>query len=1361
MRVAPQCSAETDNNLTTTQAKPLIRATRTMIVGVSRTWAGMKAIVILIALNGVLTVASSSTTLDRFHGILSTFYDVPINDGNEPVAEDTSDHGPALIAWLRRSKGSFFHPDLEIRKRDPTSTSSSPHYGIYAKDNIPANELLIEIPRSLMIQPGPPQVGERAVGYFANDENPDGGAVPYFGVITSKNKDGTYDLLVDGDDDEQTGLPADSISHEGFPINCATVRLLSHHLKLGEASTFAPYVRYLQSLPTKHLPTSWSEAGQARLLEVMGHNMEEYGGEPMLPPRSAFGWLEQDWLGRCGGADDPVEHLAYMLVMQRSWDDTLIPVYDIMSHRNGRWWNTNSDPIREGKSVRIRASRQIKAGEELYTSYNFCSDCGDRSINYGTPELLRDYGFVEQYPRRFVFHDQNMAFDIDIVYTSGGSPTKQTSLNWTNAYPVPDEEALHFLVQQVQRLKDLNATDFTIRSPDVPEVEWEVTTQYLEALVAAMESAIARAQSEGTEATKCSDDDETCNVASDRYPTLEDLEEDWSVVFHTCDAATAFSYDEWLPIEKIATSYQLLEFETNPTMNNDMCMSVDDVVKSCLSYRPHYHEMVVHFAAAYMSDIKRVIFIGGGDAMLLHEILKYPSLELVVGLELDQSVVRNSFKFFGTQPHWDKDIVQWWFGDVSTTLRLLPKHYFGTFDLVFVDLSAEDASGSITANSDLREAITMLPNPKNGILVQNAMPHFQSAQELFRYSAHLHYYGVPVICSQSLVVASNGVNLLRDPFHLHDVKTLYPLLQDTNVRYKIMRDFQETKNPVLCDVSRLASVVEKHVSSANNKRQGGGVLMTIEVENVSTLIDSLAEVNDLVAQAAVQLGLNVVSTTSSHLAGGDSSAVVLREGYIAIRCWSREKQYLAVDIHLWSKLEKHDLLKSSLLQALGVPLNGTTSSSSFRILAGGIADSKPLESTQSALNLQNVDSICSTSAAQVERKIGVTLGVAEFLNIATAESLELVDESSYVVAVLCGPRGTKCKSVNQVKMNKRVQHVLPLWTCSSIEGGVEFAPDGPDRLFACEKELLKYLQDSVDGFKIRAIVLDHASSYSMAQVVIRTFQNALHSKKFLSENIFVLAAVLHPSETWRKVFVDTFRDDIFDDEPVFGSVLQFQATPFPCEISVTASGNHQFLRNLTEFLAATEQRTGVPGTIESVRAGAFLWVEDFNAVGGTYSNQDYDLSDALLQWSSQRPLGLQTVARFELAEVLAKAPSQLLAALHQALSLVGIAVEPETHLYQQNVGVGCFLEAFWSSGSAILLWDGTTHVTANLFTRDQDQDDRWATILLGYLQYQLPSLRLASVDSFPRGLNRAILHPSPLPHERPMWAPVLAKGVGP
>ncbi len=49
---------------------------------------------------------------------------------------------------------------------------------------------------------------------------------------------------------------------------------------------------------------------------------------------------------------------------------------------------------------------------------------------------------------------------------------------------------------------------------------------------------------------------------------------------------------------------------------------------------------------------------------------------MVLGLELDQKVMRNSSEHFKTQPHFDDPRVQWWLGDVAKSLTLLPRSYF-------------------------------------------------------------------------------------------------------------------------------------------------------------------------------------------------------------------------------------------------------------------------------------------------------------------------------------------------------------------------------------------------------------------------------------------------------------------------------------------------------------------------------------------------------------------------------------------------------------------------------------------------------------------------------------------------------------
>ena len=81
-----------------------------------------------------------------------------------------------------------------------------------------------------------------------------------------------------------------------------------------------------------------------------------------------------------------------------------------------------------------------------------------------------------------------------------------------------------------------------------------------------------------------------------------------------------------------------------------MEFSVHYTIQICELYRPHYHEMFVHYTARFIEQVERVLFVGGGDSMRLHDILKYPTVNQVVGLELDQLVVRSSFRTLVCSP---------------------------------------------------------------------------------------------------------------------------------------------------------------------------------------------------------------------------------------------------------------------------------------------------------------------------------------------------------------------------------------------------------------------------------------------------------------------------------------------------------------------------------------------------------------------------------------------------------------------------------------------------------------------------------------------------------------------------------------
>lgn len=56
----------------------------------------------------------------------------------------------------------------------------------------------------------------------------------------------------------------------------------------------------------------------------------------------------------------------------------------------------------------------------------------------------------------------------------------------------------------------------------------------------------------------------------------------------------------------------------------------------------HYHEMITHPALQLHPSAKRVLIIGGGDGGTAREVLRYPQLEKVTMVEIDETVVRAS-----------------------------------------------------------------------------------------------------------------------------------------------------------------------------------------------------------------------------------------------------------------------------------------------------------------------------------------------------------------------------------------------------------------------------------------------------------------------------------------------------------------------------------------------------------------------------------------------------------------------------------------------------------------------------------------------------------------------------------------------
>lgn len=194
-------------------------------------------------------------------------------DGRPGVNPPSKPLDYGLVDWLTTREGGFWNPKQEIRLVDPEDPTSM--RGVFAKERIESGELLCNVPWDSLITSFDPYTGEEW-------------------------KDET-------------------------DLSCRTVRNLIRHLKLGNTSSLAPYIAYLQDQPTGRVLSSWSTPGKELLEEILGG----YDEFQTLPPIYPFQWVE-NWVEDCNGnIEDELEMQAAMLIVQRADEDVLIPLYDL------------------------------------------------------------------------------------------------------------------------------------------------------------------------------------------------------------------------------------------------------------------------------------------------------------------------------------------------------------------------------------------------------------------------------------------------------------------------------------------------------------------------------------------------------------------------------------------------------------------------------------------------------------------------------------------------------------------------------------------------------------------------------------------------------------------------------------------------------------------------------------------------------------------------------------------------------------------------------------------------------------------------------------------------------------------------
>ena len=988
-------------------------------------------------------------------------------------------------------------------------------------------------------------------------------------------------------------------------------------------------------------------------------------------------------------------------------------------------------------------------------------------------EILRDYGFVEYMPQRWHYMEEDFQFDLDEIEDG------KLIVTWDEE-DRPDkgdgklmEQTRVWFRWEIRRLKRIKNIEWNIgykgKDHGISQPELDTIFSFIDANIVAMTAAVEslgpsplqgtvlttkadshgeddddeeKEEEEDTEGTCKKDEDfggcmEPIDIAplianSSHYDTLEWEFDDLDYQVPTCNNRALMKFNDFKDIEFLKTHYQDLNFMKKES-TDDMCMDLDNIVQICSNYRPQYHEYSAHGAGRFVKDVRRIIFIGGGDSMLLHEALKYPDLELVVGLEIDQSVVRKSFKHFQTSPHFEDERVEWWFGDATKSLLLLPEDYWGSFDLVLVDLSETVMSFSVTAELDVFDALSLLLNPV-GVMVKNEHYH-EKFSALFDYSAELNYES-PVICNQVMVFGSNNVDFFRSPTYDHGVETL--LMADMytpKTRYDLLHGYRKNIAPE----EKCNFVPPEKLTTQGT---AAGIVEIMNAESVSIALDE--SITTIVKDVAEKEGFTLIADPVFDVSVG-VGVVAMKEGFISARIYPADK-YVAFDINLWGSSSKIKILRKALAKAVG-----SSDLSSYKVVVGGMYGSSTW------LEDQKIQGPKMKQLRNCEEDIveegSLDAKAASAVSIEEAVPLTLYMAKGVKAVVVCGKEGDECVGYNVLKEHDSIKELIPIYECAAVDD------------FECEASVLEILSKSTLGAgksgKMNLLVMDNSASFGMHQIMNSVLGDRETRRLIFEEhNVVITWMNDNVEETFRREFLDRYRKQVHF-EPASRAEIVFQAGGKTYEMGILCTNDLRVSYNLEELEGRIKKRLSdsadVNIELRKIHGALFRFNPKWDPT--VFKHEDYDSEPGREQFKNQKAFGRQNIYQLVKAGTVEGDLDLTIEKISKYLDESLKAVDMVTTLTRQytDVGDGGMILVLSPMGSAILVWDGREHISVNFFTTEE-QVGTPEKFIGAFLTQSEQTLQVGLRDDQPRGINHVINFPSDMVPSTPKSPPLSNQG---
>lgn len=203
----------------------------------------------------------------------------------------------------------------------------------------------------------------------------------------------------------------------------------------------------------------------------------------------------------------------------------------------------------------------------------------------------------------------------------------------------------------------------------------------------------------------------------------------WYSEFHAEDSRFSIKVKRHLYSE--TTPFQQIDFFESDTFGT--FFTLDGLMMVNQKDEFAYHDMICHPAFAVNPGIKKVLIIGGGDGGTAREVSRYPTVERIDMVEIDERVVRLCQQYLPqTAGRLERDVrIQLYFEDGLAFVKNAPA---GAYDLILVDSTDPIGPGEGLFTFDFYNNCYRALNETGILINQHESPYYEEYAKQMRRS---------------------------------------------------------------------------------------------------------------------------------------------------------------------------------------------------------------------------------------------------------------------------------------------------------------------------------------------------------------------------------------------------------------------------------------------------------------------------------------------------------------------------------------------------------------------------------------------------------------------------------------------------